>query len=99
MTNRLNSELSKHNGKVYYNSLKSHMWSAADPYYDALNRLEAAAREIRDNDATRREIENALRGLAARKTFNTTYTYKVLGVTVATVRVSATILSMPTRIV
>ena len=93
LTNRLNSELSKHKGKVYYNSLKSHMSSAADPYYDALNRLEAAAKEIRDDDATRREIENALRGLAARKTFNTTYTYKVLGVTVATVRVSATILS------
>jgi hypothetical protein len=93
LTNRINSELSKHSGKVYYNSLKSHLKSAADPYYDALDRLEAAAKEIRDNDQTRREIEQALRGLAARRTFSTTYTYKVLGVTAATVKVSATVLS------
>ncbi|MCI0436950.1 MAG: hypothetical protein L0271_25420 [Gemmatimonadetes bacterium] len=79
--------MNKHRGKPCYNSLKSHLSSAAAPYYGELDRLERAAREIRDDDQTRREIEAALRSVAARKRFTTTYTCKVLGVTVATVRV------------
>ncbi len=87
------SELSKYKGKIYYSELKSQVNSNAKPYYAALDRLETAAKEIKDNNATRKEIEAALRGLAANKIFSMTFTYKVLGKTVATVKVSERILS------
>lgn len=89
----IESELRQHRGKVYYNSLRSHLYSADNAYYAALDRLKAAALEARDNDATRRNIEAALRDVAARKIFRTTYRYKVLGQTVATVNVSRRIMS------
>jgi hypothetical protein len=89
----IEAELRAHDGKIYYNSLRSHLYSADNAYYAALDRLKAAARQTRDDDATRREIEAALRDVAARKIFRTTYRYKVLGRTVATVNVSRRILS------
>jgi len=87
------AELRNHEGKVYYNQLKSHLHSKDDAYYTALNRLKAAAQEIRDNDTTRREIEAALRAMAAKKIFKTTFEYKVLGQVVKTVNVSKRIMS------
>jgi len=93
LSSRIASELKKHEGEVYYGQLKSHVYSADDAYYAAIARLKASAQEIQDNDATRREIENALRALAARKIFKTTFEYKVLGRVVKTVNISQRIMS------
>jgi hypothetical protein len=93
LQDRMASELSKHEGEPYYNQLRTHLYSADDDYYEALDRLKAAARQIQDNDATRKEIEAALRGLAAKKIFSTTFTYKVAGITVKTVNVSVRIMT------
>ena len=49
---------------------------ADDAYYRQLDALKAAAQNIQDNDQTRAAIESALRGLAAKKIFKTTYRYK-----------------------
>ncbi len=87
------NELKNHEGQPYYNQLRDHLHAADDPYYAMLDRLKAAALEIQDNDQTRAEIEAALRGVAAKKIFTTTFTYKVLGVTVKTVNVSRRIMS------
>jgi hypothetical protein len=93
ITDGINTELRKHSGTIYYNQLSSQAWAAAAPYYDALNRLRAAATDSRDNAQTRQAIEAALRGLAAKKIFRFTFTYKVLGVTVASVTVERRVLS------
>ncbi|HXV14731.1 MAG TPA: hypothetical protein VEC56_11055 [Candidatus Krumholzibacteria bacterium] len=87
------NELRNHEGEPYYDDLRDHLYSADNPYHTALDRLKAAALQIQDNDQTRAEIEAALRGVAARKIFSTTYVYRVLGVTVKTVNVSRRIMS------
>jgi hypothetical protein len=87
------NELKNHEGEAYYDELRDHLYAADNSYYTALDRLKAAALQIQDNDQTRAEIEAALRGVAARKIFTTTFTYKVLGVTVKTVNVSRRIMS------
>jgi hypothetical protein len=89
----IESALSRHRGEVYYNSLRSHLRDADDPYHAALDRLRAAALDARDDARTRATIEAALRDLAGRKTFRTTYRYTVLGITVATVNVNRRIMS------
>jgi hypothetical protein len=87
------NELRNHEGEPYYDSLRDHLYSADNPYHAALDRLKAAALEIQDNDQTRAEIEAALRGVAARKIFTTTYVYRVAGITIKTVNVSRRIMS------
>lgn len=87
------NELSNHVGQPYYNQLRDHLYAADDAYYAALDRLKAAALQIQDNDATRSEIEAALRGVAAKKIFTTTFTYKVAGITIKTVNVSKRVMS------
>jgi hypothetical protein len=87
------NELKKHEGTAYYSQLRDHLYAADDAYYAQLNRLKADAQQIQDNDATRAEIEAALRAVAARKIFTTTFKYKVGGVTVKTVDVSRRIMS------
>jgi hypothetical protein len=93
LSSRISSELAKHKGKVYYDDLRSHLNSAAKPYHQQLDRLAAAAKQISDNDQTRKEIEAALRAVAAKKTYSTTFVYKKLGITLATVKVSARVLT------
>lgn len=89
------AELKANQGTVYYNSLRSQLVSAAAPYYAALSNLKAQSLEITDNAQTRTAIENALRAVAARKIFTTTYVYKdpIFGTTLATVKVSRRIMS------
>ncbi|MDH4037719.1 MAG: hypothetical protein OEX18_08775 [Candidatus Krumholzibacteria bacterium] len=87
------AELRKHEGEDYYSQLKTHLYAADNTYYEQLNRLKAAAQQIQDNDATRNEIEAALRSAASKKIFSTTFKYKVLGVTVKTVNVSRRVMS------
>ncbi|MGK7311859.1 MAG: hypothetical protein ACN0LA_06420 [Candidatus Longimicrobiales bacterium M2_2A_002] len=87
------SELSKHKDQFYYDDLRNRLNSAASPYYRELDRLKAAAQEIRDNDQTREEIEAALRSVAARKIFSTSFTVKRFGVTWKTIHISRRILS------
>ncbi len=70
------SAIAGQKGKVWYSDFKSHMNSAVAPYYRQLDELKAAASEINDTQATRDRIEAALRGLAAKKIFSTTYKYK-----------------------
>ncbi|MGH7467134.1 MAG: hypothetical protein ACRENP_04025 [Longimicrobiales bacterium] len=93
LTNGINSELSKHSGTVYYGTLSSTLWNEAAPYYRALDNLKAAALDMRDNAQTRQAIEATLRAVAANKIFRATFTYKVLGVTVASVYVEKRIMS------
>jgi len=87
------NELKKHEGKIYYGELRDQLYAADDDYYDQLNRLKAAAQQIQDNAQTRQEIEAALRSVAAKKIFKTTFVYKRYGVTWATVHVSRRIMS------
>jgi hypothetical protein len=87
------SELKNHEGEVYYDQLRSHLYSADNAYYSALDRLKSAAQQIQDNDATRAEIEAALRGAAAKKIFSTTFRYKIGGITIKTVNVSRRVMS------
>jgi hypothetical protein len=87
------AELKKHEGKAYYSSLKSHLRSADDKYFTALNNLKSLAQSTTDSDAWRSGIEAALRKAAGYKYFETTYKYKVAGVTVKTVNVKKRILS------
>jgi hypothetical protein len=93
LSSRISSELKKHEGEIYYGQLKDHIYAKDDAYYAAIARLKAAAQQIQDNDATRREIENALRALAAKKIFKTTFEYKVFGRVVKTVNISQRIMS------
>ncbi|MGD8413293.1 MAG: hypothetical protein PVF33_03635 [Candidatus Latescibacterota bacterium] len=90
---RIAAELKKHEGTVYYNSLKSHLKSADDKYINALNNLKNQANSTTDSDAWRNAIESALRTAAGYKYFDTTYRYKVLGKTVKTVHIKFRILS------
>jgi hypothetical protein len=87
------NELRNHEGEPYYDDLRDHLYLADNPYHAALDRLKAAALQIQDNDQTRAEIEAALRGVAARKIFSTTYVYRVAGITIKTVNVSRRIMS------
>lgn len=87
------AELRKHEGTIYYSQLKSQVNSEAAPYYHELDRLKAAAREIKDNDATRKQIEAVLRSVAARKIFTFTFKYKQFGITLATVTVTRRVMS------
>jgi hypothetical protein len=93
LSDAIAAELAKHEGKVYYSQLRSQALSAAAPYYTAIDRLKAAALEIRDNDQTRRVMEETLRGLAAKKIFRTTFEYRVLGVVVTRVNIEKRIMS------
>lgn len=93
LKNGIANELKKHEGEVYYNQLKSHLHSKDNAYYTAIANLKASAQEIRDNDTTRRQIEDRLRALAAKKIFTTKFEYKVLGRVVKTVNVSKRIMS------
>lgn len=93
ITNGINAELRKHEGKIYYNSLRSHLRSADDSYITALNNLKAAAQNANDNQTTRNTLEAALRSVAAKKVFSTTYRYRVLGKTVKTVSFSRQVIS------
>jgi hypothetical protein len=88
-------ELKKHQGKVYYSSLRSHLYAADDEYYALLDRLKAAARNATDDRTTRSAIESALRSVAARKVFTTTYRYydPVFGTLLYTRKVSRRIMS------
>jgi hypothetical protein len=89
----ISSELKNHEGKVYYNSLKSHLETADNEYYTALDNLKAQAQRATDNAQTRAAIEAALREVASMKNFTTTYRYYVFGVLAATVNVSRRIMS------
>ena len=93
LKNGIANELKKHEGEVYYNQLKSHLHSKDNAYYTAIANLKASAQEISDNDTTRRQIEDRLRALAAKKIFTTKFEYKVLGRVVKTVNVSKRIMS------
>lgn len=87
------AELKKHEGQPYYSQLKSQLYSADNAYYAALDNLKAQALQTTDNAQTRSAIESALRDVAARKIFKTTFKYYVLGVLVKTVNVSVRIMS------
>ncbi|MCI0452464.1 MAG: hypothetical protein L0Z51_08765 [Candidatus Latescibacteria bacterium] len=93
LTTAIANELENHEGEPYYNQLRDHLHSADNAYYTALDRLKAAALQIQDNDQTRAEIEAALRGVAAKKIFTTTFVYRVAGITIKTVNVSRRIMS------
>jgi hypothetical protein len=93
LTDGINNELSRHSGQIYYNQLRSKLLSEDDAYYAALDRLKAAALDIRDNTQTRQAIEAALRAVAAQKIFRTVFQYKVLGKVVKTVNVERRIMS------
>ncbi|MGH7620007.1 MAG: hypothetical protein ACREPM_22565 [Gemmatimonadaceae bacterium] len=95
LTDGIAAELKSHEGTVYYNSLRSQVNAAAAPYYSALSSLKTQAQQITDNAQTRSAIESALRSVAARKIFTTTYVYKdpIFGATLATVNVSRRIMS------
>jgi hypothetical protein len=69
------SAIASQKGKIWYGDFRDHMNAAAAPYYRQLDALKAAAQDIRDNQQTRDAIEAALRGLAAKKIFRTTYKY------------------------
>lgn len=89
------SELRKHEGTIYYDELRRHVYAAVDPYIDALDNLKAQALEVRDNAQTRAAIESALRTLAANKIFRTTFRYydPVLGILLAEVPIRRRILT------
>lgn len=91
----ISAELANHQGTVYYSDLKAHLDAADDPYYAALARLRAAALEVQDNATTRATIEAALRDVAARKIFTTTYVYRapIIGTVLKTVTVNKRIMS------
>ncbi len=72
---RVASAIAGQKGKIWYSDFKSHMNSAVKPYYKQLDELKAAAGDIGDNQVSRDRIEAALRGLAAKKIFSTTYKY------------------------
>jgi hypothetical protein len=69
------SAIAGQKGKIWYSDFRDHMNSAVKPYYRQLDELKAAAGDIRDNQASRDRIEAALRALAAKKIFSTTYKY------------------------
>jgi F0F1-type ATP synthase membrane subunit b/b' len=87
------NELKKHEGEVYYNSLKSHLYSADNSVHSALNNLKTQAQSTTDSDAWRKAMESALRTAAGYKYFETTYKYKVAGVTIKTVHIKKRVLS------
>jgi hypothetical protein len=89
------AELNAHRGKVYYNSLRSHLNAEAARYDAVLDRLATEARRTSDNAQTRVAIESALRDVAARKIFRTTYRYRdpIFGTTLVTVDVARRIMS------
>jgi len=93
LSSRISAELKKHEGEIYYSSLKSHLQSADNKYINALNNLKNQANSTTDSDAWRKAIESALRTAAGYKYFETTYKYKVLGQTVKTVNIKERILS------
>ncbi|MCA9739163.1 MAG: hypothetical protein KC645_16165, partial [Gemmatimonadetes bacterium] len=78
---------------VYYSSLRNAVYAQRDTYFRELDALKAAARQIQDNAATRKAIEDTLRRVAARKIMTITYRHKVLGITVKTVTVSVRVLT------
>lgn len=75
LSRQVSNAIAGQKGKLWYSSFKSHMNSAVKPYYRQLDELKAAASDINDTQATRDRIEAALRGLAAKKIFRTTYKY------------------------
>jgi F0F1-type ATP synthase membrane subunit b/b' len=94
----ISNELADHEGEVYYNSLESHLLAADNAYYAALDNLRAQAQQATDNAQTRAAIEAALRDVAARRIFTTTYSYYITNpfgpdILVATVNVSRRIMS------
>ncbi|MEZ4425659.1 MAG: hypothetical protein R3E98_19855 [Gemmatimonadota bacterium] len=90
---QISSRLSSHSGTVYYSSLRNAVYAQRDTYFRELDALKAAARQIQDNAATRKAIEDTLRRVAARKIMTITYRHKVLGITVKTVTVSVRVLT------
>jgi hypothetical protein len=72
---QVSSAIAGQKGKIWYSDFKSHMNKTVAPYYRQLDALKAAAADINDNQQSRDAIESALRGLAAKKIFSTTYKY------------------------
>jgi hypothetical protein len=93
ISKQIASQLAKHSGQPYYNSLKSFLHSKDDKYYAALDNLKKQAQATTDSDAWRAAIESALRTAAGYKYFDETYVYKVAGITVKTVHIKVRILS------
>jgi len=93
LANQIAAALRDHDGTIYEGQLRSHLYDADDTYYAQLDALKAAALNAHDNATTRKAIENALRAVAARRVFSTTFRYKVLGKTVKTVNINERIMS------
>jgi hypothetical protein len=98
LSSGISSELENHEGEIYYDGLESHLHAADDAYYSALDNLKAQAQRATDNAQTRTAIEAALRDVASRKIFTTTYRHYIYNpfgpdVLVATVNVSQRIMS------
>jgi hypothetical protein len=70
--NQIESDLDENGLKLCSDNLNSVINGAAAPYFSALDRLQAAAKETQDNDRTRSEIEATLRDVASRKRLNRT---------------------------
>lgn len=91
--NQINAELRKHEGTIYYSSLRTHLLAARDDVIETLNNLKAAAQNATDNQTTRNVLERELRATAANKIMSGTYRYQVLGRTVKTVNYSKRVMS------
>jgi hypothetical protein len=72
----IDAAIRSQDGEIWEGALRDHLRRADDPYHRELDALKAAALEIEDDDRTRAEIERALRAVASRKIFSTTFTYR-----------------------
>jgi hypothetical protein len=93
LTSGINAAVSSQAGQPWQGALRTHLNQAAAPYFAELDALRAAAANATDNQQTRDAIERALRNVAARKIFTTTFTYRVLGVPVYSTTVTRRILT------
>ena len=93
ISRQINARLAEHQGRVYYDALRDFIYNADNKYYSALDNLRAQALATQDSDAWRAAIEAALRTAASYAWFDETFEYKILGQTVATVRIRIHILS------
>ena len=90
---RIAAEKAKYKNAVYYSQIKSHLNSVQSDILSMLDNLKAKAQSTTDNDAWRAGMEAALRQAASYKIYNSTFNYKVAGVTVKTVHISVRVLS------